>query len=132
MEGHVKVLSILYIVFGVLGVLTALGLLLIFGGVAGIVGSQAGEDARVAVPILGALGGFLFILILIFSAPSLIAGMGMLKYQEWARILTIVLSVLNLLAFPFGTILGIYGLWVLLNQQTIALFSGARAPGAQF
>lgn len=129
MEGHVKILAILYIVCGVLGVLAALGMLLLFGGVAGIVGSQAGDDAQVAVPILGALGGFLFVLILIFSAPSILAGWGLLQHREWARILTIILSVLGLLGFPIGTIIGIYGLWVLLNQQTIALFSGARAGG---
>jgi hypothetical protein len=126
MEGHVKVVAILYIICGVLGVLAALAMLLIFGGVAGLVGSQAGEDAQVAVPILGALGGFLFVLILIFSAPSIVAGWGLLQYREWARILTIILSVLNLLGFPIGTIIGIYGLWVLLNQQTIALFQTTR------
>ena len=39
-----------------------------------------------------------------------------------ARILTIVLSVLNLIIIPFGTLLGIYGLWVLLSQNTAPLF----------
>jgi len=133
MEGHVKILAILYIVFGALGVLLALFILIIFGGAAGIVGSVAQDqpDARLALPILGAVGGFIAILLLIVSAPNIIAGVGMLKYQEWARILTIVLSILNLPFIPFGTILGVYGLWVLFNQQTIALFSGVRPPGAQ-
>jgi len=133
MEGHVKILAILYIVFGALGVLAALIILMIFGGAAGIVGSVAQDqpDARIALPILGAVGGFIAILILILSAPSVIAGVGMLKYQEWARILTIVLSILNIPFIPFGTILGAYGLWVLFNQQTIALFSGSRPPGVQ-
>jgi hypothetical protein len=133
MEGHVKILAILYIVFGALGVLLALLILTIFGGVAGIVGSvtQDQPDARIALPIIGAVGGFIAILLLILSAPNVVAGVGMLKYQEWARILTIVLSILNLPFIPFGTILGVYGLWVLFNQQTIALFSRVRPPGAQ-
>jgi hypothetical protein len=133
MEGHVKILAILYIVFGALGVLLALLILMIFGGVAGIVGSvtQDQPDARIALPIIGAVGGFIAILLLILSAPNVVAGVGMLKYQEWARILTIVLSILNLPFIPFGTILGVYGLWVLFNQQTIALFSRVRPPGAQ-
>ena len=75
-----------------------------------------------AIPILGAVGGFLAVIILIFSIPGLLAGWGLLHYEEWARILTIVLSVLNLFAFPFGTALGVYGLWTLLNQQTLPLF----------
>jgi hypothetical protein len=133
MEGHVKILAILYIVFGALGVLLALLILMIFGGVAGIVGSvtQDQPDARIALPIIGAVGGFIAILLLILSAPNVVAGVGMLKYQEWARILTIVLSILNLPFIPFGTILGVYGLWVLFNQQTIALFSRVRPPGAE-
>jgi len=124
METHVKVVAILYLVFSALGILGALLVLLIFGGAASIVGSTAVDEpgARVAIPILGAIGGLVAVIILIFSVPGLLAGWGLLQYQEWARILTIVLSVLNLLAFPFGTALGVYGLWTLLNQQTLPLF----------
>jgi hypothetical protein len=40
-----------------------------------------------------------------------------------------VLSALNLISIPFGTLLGIYGLWVLLNKETEALFaSPVRLP----
>lgn len=129
METHVKVVAILYLVFSALGVVGALVVLLIFGGAAGIVGSAASDEpgARVAVPVLGAIGGFLAVFILICSVPGLLAGWGLLQYQEWARILTIVLSVLNLFAFPFGTALGVYGLWTLLNQQTIPLFRRGSA-----
>ena len=124
METHVKVVAILYLVFSALGVLGALVVLLIFGGAATIVGSTAADEpgARVAIPILGAIGGFVAVMILIFCVPGLLAGWRLLQYQEWARILAIVLSVLNLLAFPLGTALGVYGLWTLLNQQTIPLF----------
>jgi len=129
METHVKVVAILYLVFSAMGVLGALVVLLVFGGAASVVGTTASDEqgARVAVPILGAIGGFLAVLILIFSVPGLLAGWGLLQYQEWARILTIVLSVLNLLAFPIGTALGVYSLWTLLNQQTIPLFRRGSA-----
>jgi hypothetical protein len=39
-----------------------------------------------------------------------------------------VLSILNLLNVPFGTALGIYGLWVLLNRGAEQLFSRTSAP----
>jgi hypothetical protein len=39
--------------------------------------------------------------------------------------LTIVLSVLDLIHVPFGTALGIYGLWVLLSQGSERLFRPA-------
>ena len=46
------------------------------------------------------------------------AGVGLLKFEPWARILTIVLAVLSLLSFPFGTALGIYSMWVLLPSES--------------
>ena len=41
----------------------------------------------------------------------------------WNIILAIVLAALQLLGFPFGTIFGIYVLWVMLNKDTERLFS---------
>jgi hypothetical protein len=43
--------------------------------------------------------------------------------QPWARILTIVLSALELPGVPLHTALGIYGLRVLLSNEGAALFS---------
>ena len=126
METHVKTLGILHIVFGALGVLAALVILLVFGGVAGIVGATSHiEDARIAVPILGGIGTFVFFVVLLLSLPGLIAGIGLLQLRPWARILTIVLSIFELIHVPFGTALGVYGLWVLLSQGTERLFRAA-------
>lgn len=128
MDTHVKVLGILYIAFGALGALAALVILMIFGGVAGVVGMAGHHDpeARVAIPILGLAGGALAVFLLLLSIPGIAAGVGLLQYREWARILTIVISALNLLNVPIGTALGIYGFWVLLHQQTIGLFAARR------
>lgn len=130
METHVKVLAVLHIVFGTLGVFAALVIFLIFGGTAGIVGTVAHDEpgARIAVPIIGLVGSAIFMLILIVSVPGIIAGYGLLQFAEWARILAIVLCILQLLNIPFGTALGIYGLWVLFNQRTILLFQRAQPP----
>jgi len=125
MRDHVKILGILHIVFGSLGIVGALVVLLIFGGLAGIVGSSidTGDvDRTTGMAVLGGIGLVVFIVIALLSVPSLIAGFGLLKYKPWARILTIVLSALDLVHVPLGTALGVYGLWVLLNQQTEALF----------
>ncbi len=130
METHVRVLGILHIVFGLMGIVGAIVVMLVFGGAAGIVGASGEEGARVAVPILGALGGVIGCIVLVVSLPGTIAGIGVLQYREWARILMIVVSVLDLLNVPLGTALGVYGLWTLLHQQTIALFKSPppRAP----
>jgi len=124
MQTHVKVLAVLHIVFGALGVLIGLGIFLVFGGVAGIVHMDHDPDAALVVPMLGAIGAFVLIILVVLSAPGIVAGVGLLSYQPWARILTIIVSVLDLISIPFGTALGIYGLWVLLSTEGARLFDG--------
>lgn len=125
---HVKILGILHIVFGALGILVALGLLILFGGLAGVIGSAAQpEDRAAAAGVLGIIGAIAFFVVLILSLPGLIAGIGLLKFRPWARILGIVVSALDLIHVPFGTALGVYGLWVLLSNETEALFRSSNA-----
>jgi hypothetical protein len=129
METHVKVLAVLQIVLGALGVLIGLGVFAIMGGVAGIVQMDGGNDAEMVVPLLGVVGGFVMILMLVVSVPGIIAGIGLLSFQPWARILTLVLSILNLVNIPFGTMIGAYGLWALLKPESTALFEPRRVNG---
>jgi hypothetical protein len=123
MQSHVKLLAILNIVFGSLLVLGGVIVMVVLGsiGLAGAASTNS-DDAAVALPILGGIGGIIFVVLLIIGLPQILAGWGLLNYKPWARILTIVLSVLHLFSFPLGTALGIYGLWVLLKPETEALF----------
>ena len=126
MQTHVKVLGVLYLAVGGCMLLGALFLAMTMGGVAGIVGASADpEDAAIAVPILGIAGTALAGFFGIFSLPSLITGYGLLNFKPWARIVGIVLSAISLIMIPFGTIVGAYGLWVLLSKETERLFSAA-------
>jgi hypothetical protein len=118
-EQHVKILAILNIVLGGLGIATALVVLIFFGGLSALVNTDSDPGGAA---VLGLVGGVAFLVILVFSIPCVIAGFGLLKYRSWAQMLTIVMSILNLVSFPFGTALGIYGLWVLLNKETKPLF----------
>jgi hypothetical protein len=129
MATHVKALGILHIVFGALGILFGLILFLFFGGLAAAVGmTNAGDEAFVAIPILGGIGSLVFIVFLVLSLPSLIVGIGLLQFRPWGRILGIVLSALHLFNVPFGTALGVYGLWVLLSTETERLFRRNTGP----
>jgi hypothetical protein len=126
---HVKVLGVLYIVLSGITLCAALFIGLALGAAGGIVGQTASpEDAAVALPVIGLAGSALVIFLLALSLPGLVTGIGLLKFQPWARILGIVVAAINLLNIPFGTALGIYGLWVLLNKDTEGLFSGAPTP----
>ena len=129
MDTHVKVLAWLYIVFGALGTLAALAVMTVFGiaGAASAASVGSDADALVALPLIGIAGAALVGFLLLVSLPGVFAGIGLLKFRPWARVLTIVLSVLNLVNFPIGTALGIYGLWVMLSDEGAKLFG--RPPG---
>ena len=125
MTQHVKILGVLYIAFSVMVLLLAIGLAALAGGVAGIVALVAQEDpdAALAVPILGAAAFAFFGVFTAAAIPGLALGIGLVKFKPWARILGLIFSALNLLAFPVGTLLGGYGLWVLLHKESEALFT---------
>ena len=118
MRKHVEILAYLFIGFGVLTVLGGLIMALVIAGS----GALSGDETAIWVTSLVG-GGFGFFLSAI-GAVSILGGWGLLKRHNWARILVIVVSVLNLPGFPIGTALGIYGLWVLLNDQAKLEFSG--------
>jgi len=121
-DTHVKVLAVLYIIFGALGTLAGLGLMALLSFI-GVAGAASDPDAWMALPVLGITGAALGAFLLMLSLPGVIAGFGLLKYRPWARILTIVLSALNLMNFPIGTALGVYGLWVMLSDDGSRLFA---------
>jgi hypothetical protein len=126
MQQNVKILAILHIVLGGLGVLAALIMMAVFGGLAGLVNfADRSQDAAVGSAVLGVVGGVITLFILLVSLPGLIAGIGLLSFQPWARILTIILSILELPGIPLYTALGIYGLWVLLSAEGTTLFQRA-------
>jgi hypothetical protein len=130
-ETHVKILGVLYLAFSALTLLVAVFLLLAIGGAATIVGLAADPgDAVVAVPILGVVGSVIATILMALALPGLAAGWGLLTLRPWARILALVLSALNILNLPFGTALGVYGLWVLLHRDTEPLFAPRAAGGA--
>jgi hypothetical protein len=130
MRKHIQVVGILNIVWGSFGLIAALVILAVFGGVMGLIHAavHGDPDAYFAIPIVGVVGSMIVIILLVASIPSVLAGVGLLQMAPWARILTIVVSALHLLNIPFGTALGIYGLWVMLSDETIALFAPAAPP----
>jgi hypothetical protein len=123
MQDHVKIIGILWIVFGALSLIAAMFIFLILFGVSFI--PDMGDVAPAVLRIVGvAVGSFLGLL----GLPKIIGGIGLLKQQEWARILILAISFISLINIPFGTALGIYSIIVLFNQETVKLFQ-RPAPG---
>jgi len=121
MEKHVTFVAALNIGFGALGVM--IGIIIfaaVFGG-----GLLSGEPETLVITlVVGSVVGFFFIA---ESVLEIIGGLGLLKYKPWARILILVIACLDLLFIPIGTIIGIYEIWVLLNDKTIQLFKEASS-----
>jgi hypothetical protein len=72
--------------------------------------------------VLGIIGNVIMIIVTILSLPGILAGIGLFKRKEWARILTLIISVFNLFSFPLGTALGVYSIWALVQPESAALF----------
>jgi len=125
MDKHIKIISILFIVLGGLGFLGGFLLFILYIGAGFFAGSTTSEPEFVLAA--GIMGTILLTLLLITSLPAVIAGIGMLKRKSWARILGIIVAILSLPAFPFGTIMGIYALWVLFKEETATIFE-SRQP----
>ena len=118
MESHVDILGWLYIVLNGLMGLGGLFLFMLLGGIGLLTGDP---DAVVVLPIVGFVLAFIMI---ILALPGVIGGIGLLKRQGWARIVTLILGCLNLVNFPLGTLLGAYTLWALLQEESEAVFKG--------
>ena len=118
METHVKLVGIINIVFGVMGLFASAIVFLAVAGGGLISGDPMAMKITsiVAVAVSSAIG--------IFSIPEIIAGLGILKQKSWGRIFGIVIAIFNLLSIPFGTAFGIYALWVLMNEETEQIFNG--------
>ena len=124
MASHIRILGILHVVFGTLGLLGALGILAFTAGYLGLVATRDGSMDAIATPVMGGIGAAAALIIGLLSLPGLIGGIGLLRLAPWSRMWMVVISALELLSIPFGTALGIYGLWVLTKPQSRALLSG--------
>ncbi len=121
MESHVKAVGIINIAFSVLGVFFAI----IVFSVLNIVAKMPDVEEE-AVRILQVVGVAVPWFLIIMSLPGIVGGIGLLKYQGWARILVLILSFLALLNFPIGTAVGIYSIWVLFDKRTEKLFATSK------
>jgi hypothetical protein len=123
---HVQVVAALNIAAGAIYVAIAAVIFLFVGGTGGIVAAQ-GElrAAGILTVVTFAICGLLTLIAL----PSIIAGWGLFAGKNWARPVTLVLAIFHLPNFPFGTALGVYSLWVLL-QPDADLHSSAPAVQA--
>ena len=121
MRQHANVLGWLHIVGNAVVLLAGCFVFALLLGVGAI------TDDPVAFSILGVTGTVLGALLAVLAIPGIIAGFGLLRRRSWGRILTLVIGFMGLVNFPLGTALGIYTLWVLLQDAAAEVFTSSAA-----
>lgn len=130
MEKHVKLVGILNIVYRSLALFGAMILLMIAVGFGYLYEAliqteslQPHDIPEVILNLIPPVLLFIAALIFVVSVAGIIGGIGVLKHKEWGRVLLLVVSFFNLIRIPLGTVLGVYTIWVLINNETIKLFT---------
>lgn len=116
MEKHLTAVAALHVGLSILGGLIGIFVFVLLTGI-GVIARE-----KEAFFILSTIGTGVGVFFLVLSVPGIIGGIGLFKRKEWARILVLILSAIELLNIPFGTALGIYSIWVLVQENTIQLF----------
>jgi hypothetical protein len=121
MDQHVTILGWLYIVSN--AILLSIGLcgFLFFVGIGAVTADPT------AFGILGIVGMVSVLFFAVLALPGLLAGYGLLKRERWGYILGIIVGFLNVVNFPVGTAIGIYGLFVLLQNSASGYFAAQEA-----
>lgn len=121
MQKNINIVAALQIGLSIFNLLIAFLIFTVLKVVGGFVDDANGST------ILSLIADILAIVFIIISLPGILAGMGLYKRKEWARILTIILSVIELFSFPFGTAIGIFSIWALIQPETIAAFNDSNS-----
>ncbi|MFW6289680.1 MAG: hypothetical protein ACOC0R_01830 [Mariniphaga sp.] len=116
MEKHINIVAALHIALSILGIIAGVSLFFLLNLIGDF--SQDQEAQFILSIVARVVVGFLVIL----SIPGLIAGIGLFKRKEWARILTLIISVISLLNFPLGTAVGVYSIWALVQPEVVDHF----------
>ena len=117
MEKHINIVAALQIGLSIFNLLIALLIFTLFKLIIGFVDDA---DSEMVLSIIANVVAIVFIIV---SLPGIFAGLGLFKRQEWARILTLVLSVIEVFIFPIGTGIGIYSIWTLVQPEIVAEFN---------
>lgn len=113
---HVTILGWFHIIGHAIFLVIGLFVFMLLTGI----GAASGEVEAVAV--LGVVGSSVGLLLSALALPGLLSGYGLLTRKPWGRVLGMVVGLLNLINFPLGTVVGLYTLWVLLQETATAYF----------
>jgi len=123
MGKHINILGALFLTFSILMIIGGF----VINQFLPMVGEISGDST--AIRITSIIGQSIGTALFIFAVPGFICGYGLITKKAWSRVFAIILSCLSLLSIPIGTMVGIYGLWILIKDETKDLFSNPPPIG---
>jgi len=121
---HVDFLGVLFIVWGLLTTLVGVSTLALGIGAASLITTPGHTNgAQVAAGVAAAIFTTLAIIAIVWGTAHVIVGASLRLRRPWSRIMALVLGSVDLVLLPYGTALGVYAIWVLLSEETKAIFA---------
>jgi hypothetical protein len=125
MRPHLHLLGILQLVWGAMGLLLGVSMLMLATGAIAI--GIASSDDRMAAGVTAGAFVVFAIALLAGGGVNAWAGAALRRHQPRGRTAVLGLGALNLFVLPFGTALSIYGYWVLLHNETRGMFVRSKS-----
>jgi hypothetical protein len=121
---HIDFLAQLYRLWGAVFAIVGAAALALMGGAAAIarVSGPVATGSDVAAGVTAVALGALAVVALIWAGLHTWVGRALAGHGPRARLLALGLAVGNLPLLPFGTALGVYACWVLLNNEGRQVF----------
>jgi hypothetical protein len=120
MKKHVTIVGAIHIGFGIIGLLVALAAFFLMGFAKEFIPQE--EIPEAVMKLISVIFASLPLLIGVISALRVAGGIGLLSQQMWARYIVIIVAIIGMLKIPVGTLVGVYSLWVLMQEETVKLF----------
>ena len=118
MSTHVDFAGILFIVWGAVTVLIGLSTLALgIGAVSLMRSGSRGGGGQLAAGLTAAAFTTLAVIAIIWGVAHMAVGVPLRRRKSWARLVALMLGSVDLMLLPYGTALGIYAMWVLLNEE---------------
>jgi uncharacterized membrane protein len=124
MPAHVDLVGLLFIVWGLLTAVVGVSTLALGIGAVALLASasRGGGGGQMAAGITAVAFTALAVIAIVWGAAHVLVGVPLRQRKPAARLLALMLGSVDLLLLPYGTALGVYTLWVLLNEKGKALF----------
>ncbi len=124
MQSHVDFVGVLFIVWGLLTTLVGVSTLALGVSAVALIpsASRGGGGGGFAAGVTAAVFTTLAIIAMLWGTAHVVVGVPLRRHRPWARLMALMLGSVDLLLLPYGTALGVYALYVLLNEKGKQLF----------